>query len=238
MKTETKQCQNCKSQFIIEPDDFAFYEKIKVPPPTFCPECRLQRRLASRNERTLYFRACDLCKKITISRYSSESPYIVYCPPCWYSDNWDPLSYGRTYDFSKPFFKQFQELSLTVPHISVLSVNAINSEYGSQLKDVNDCYMAISISKSEDVNYSYRVDKSRNCFDVSYVRESERCNELVYGLKCFNVSNSVFVGDSLDSAFLYDCHNCRNCLLCVNMRNGSYQIRNKIYSKEAYEKEK
>lgn len=29
MNSETKNCQNCKSDFIIEPDDFSFYEKIK-----------------------------------------------------------------------------------------------------------------------------------------------------------------------------------------------------------------
>ena len=54
MEQEIKVCQNCKKDFTIEPDDFAFYEKIKVPAPTFCPECRLQRRLAFRNERALY----------------------------------------------------------------------------------------------------------------------------------------------------------------------------------------
>lgn len=27
MNSETKQCQNCKKDFTIEPDDFAFYEK-------------------------------------------------------------------------------------------------------------------------------------------------------------------------------------------------------------------
>ena len=37
-KSETKTCQNCKNDFIIEPDDFSFYEKMKVPAPTFCPE--------------------------------------------------------------------------------------------------------------------------------------------------------------------------------------------------------
>ena len=41
MKSETRNCQNCKKDFIIEPDDFSFYEKIKVPAPTFCPECRM-----------------------------------------------------------------------------------------------------------------------------------------------------------------------------------------------------
>jgi RNA polymerase subunit RPABC4/transcription elongation factor Spt4 len=37
---ETKNCQNCKKDFNIEPDDFSFYEKMKVPVPTWCPECR------------------------------------------------------------------------------------------------------------------------------------------------------------------------------------------------------
>ena len=31
MKSETRNCQNCKKDFVIEPDDFSFYEKIKVP---------------------------------------------------------------------------------------------------------------------------------------------------------------------------------------------------------------
>ena len=46
-------CQNCKKDFIIESEDFNFYEKIKVPPPTWCPDCRQQRRYAWQNERTL-----------------------------------------------------------------------------------------------------------------------------------------------------------------------------------------
>ncbi|MFA6585673.1 MAG: cytochrome C551 [Candidatus Paceibacterota bacterium] len=45
MKSEIKTCQNCKKDFTIEPEDFNFYEKINVPPPTFCPECRMVRRL-------------------------------------------------------------------------------------------------------------------------------------------------------------------------------------------------
>lgn len=46
MNSETKTCQNCKQKFSIELEDFDFYKKISVPPPTFCPKCRLQRRLA------------------------------------------------------------------------------------------------------------------------------------------------------------------------------------------------
>ena len=63
MEAQTKSCQNCKSDFMIEPDDFGFYEKIHVPPPTFCSKCRFQRRLMFRNERSFYKRKFTL--KIT-----------------------------------------------------------------------------------------------------------------------------------------------------------------------------
>ncbi|PIR68730.1 hypothetical protein COU48_02340, partial [Candidatus Nomurabacteria bacterium CG10_big_fil_rev_8_21_14_0_10_03_31_7] len=72
MQSETKNCQNCKKNFTIEKEDFNFYEKMKVPPPTFCPECRSQRRMTSRNERVLYKAVCDLCKKNIISMYDSK----------------------------------------------------------------------------------------------------------------------------------------------------------------------
>src|SRR3989344_2001477 len=123
MKQETKThsnnsvqaCQNCKKDFTIEPDDFGFYEKMAVPSPTFCPECRLIRRLGWRNERSLYNRQCALCKNKIISIYSEELSMPVYCEQCWWGDRWDSTDYGVEYDFSKPFFTQFFELRRRVP---------------------------------------------------------------------------------------------------------------------------
>src|SRR3989344_8834739 len=119
MTSETRQCQNCRQSFVIEPDDFGFYEKIEVPPPTRCPECRYQRRLANRNEWSFYKRTCSLCGKENISIYNPEYPGLVYCQTCWWSDKWDRYAYGREFDFSRPFFEQFQELRLKVPHIAM-----------------------------------------------------------------------------------------------------------------------
>lgn len=68
-QSETKTCQNCQKPFVIEPDDFLFYEKMQIPPPTFCPDCRLQRRLAWRNERMLYRRTCDGTKANILAIY-------------------------------------------------------------------------------------------------------------------------------------------------------------------------
>ena len=131
MNSETRTCQNCHHDFTIEPDDFSFYEKIKVPPPTWCSYCRQQRRYAWRNERTLYRRNCDLCGKSTVTIYSPNKQLKVYCLKCWWGDDWDPSSYGRDFDFTRSFFDQYKELQLEVPRMAVLSKNTINSDYSN-----------------------------------------------------------------------------------------------------------
>ena len=111
-------CAQCKRSFEITDADLDFYDKVSpilgdkkyaLPPPTFCPDCRRHRKLAWRNERTLYKRKCDLCKKDIIGLYPQGTKFPVYCHDCWFSDNWDPFQYGADYDFSKPFFKQFKQ---------------------------------------------------------------------------------------------------------------------------------
>jgi hypothetical protein len=92
-----------KVNFTIEPDDFSFYKKINVPPPTFCPECRTQRRFSWRNDSSLYSRYCGLCNKSLVTIYSQKSGVIPFCNKCWWSDKWDPLDYGKEYNFNRSF---------------------------------------------------------------------------------------------------------------------------------------
>ena len=106
--SENKICQNCKKDFTIESDDFLFYEKMKVPAPTFCPHCRFVRRMIWRNERSLYKRKCDMCQKNIIAMYDDKVPFPVYCPECWRSDKWEAGEYTKDYDFSKSFFEQWE----------------------------------------------------------------------------------------------------------------------------------
>ena len=151
---EKRTCQNCKAEFVIEPEDFKFYEKISVPPPTWCPECRMVRRMMFRNERTLYRRKCDLCEKDTLSIYSNSAPFVIYCYECFYSDRWDPLSYGQPYDFNKPFFQQFLELQLRTPKLALLkSHDLVNSEYTNHVAASKNCYLIFASVNNEDCSY-------------------------------------------------------------------------------------
>jgi len=147
---KTKTCQNCKNKFVIEPADFEFYKKIDVPEPTWCPGCRMQRRMASWNERVLYKRKCDLCKKPMITLYSPDKPFKVYCNKCWWSDKWDPIDYGRDYDFNRSFFEQFYELQKNVPIINLLNKNSINSDYCHDALRMKNCYLIFLAGPCQD----------------------------------------------------------------------------------------
>lgn len=232
---ETRICQNCKKDFTIEPDDLLFYEKIKVPPPTFCPECRRQRRFAWRNERVLYKRSCDLCKKSTISMYPTDAIFPVYCRECWYSDKWDPSIYGQDYDFSKTFFEQFKKLLKVVPRMAIFQRNVINSDFSNMVGECRNVYLSISVVLgSENVFYSWGVDKSFNIFDSYNIKESDSLYENIECEKNYNSQYLTLSRNCLDSYFLIDCVNCSNCVLSSNLRNKEFYIRNKQYSKGDY----
>lgn len=236
MNAETKTCQNCKKEFRIEPEDFAFYEKIKVPPPTFCSDCRYQRRLANRNEWNFYKRDCALCGKEMVSIYNSEYPGPVYCQPCWWSDKWDPYAYGQEFDFSKPFFEQFQEFRLKVPHVAMANWISVNSEYTNQSLDNKNCYMCVSTSYCENCLYGYWNQKARECVDCYNVFQSEFLYESLNSVNCSHSAYLEDCNDSIGSYFLKDCRGCTSCFGCYGLRNKSYYWKNEQLMRGEYQK--
>jgi len=234
-KSETKTCQNCKKKFVIEPEDFEFYQKIGVPEPTFCPDCRTQRRFSFWNLSELYKRKCDFSNKDIISIYHPDSPFKIYHSKIWWSDKWDPMEYGRDYDFNRPFFEQFRQLMLDVPRPHNFNLNSVNCSYCAGVYRCKNCYMCVG-NRSENCLYSV-IGLSRDCLDSFFTIESENCYEDFFCHKNYNLHFSQFADNCIDSAFLYDCRNCQNCFACVNLRNKKYHIFNKAYSKKDYQKE-
>ena len=238
MNEETKNCQNCKQDFIIEAEDFQFYEKIKVPAPTWCVQCRHRRRYAWRNERVLYRRNCDLCGKSTVTIYSPNKPFKVYCSPCWWSDKWSGYDFGRDFDFSRPFFEQWQELQLQVPRIGLLSKNSVHSEYTNHSNNNKNCYLSYSTFDSENILYSNSVWKNgNNCCDCTMLTEAGTLlYECVDCIRCYKSQFLSFCRDCTDCYYCYDCRGCQNCFLSYNLRNRQYYFLNQQYTKEEYTK--
>jgi len=236
-KEEKRICQNCKKDFIIESEDFKFYEKIKVPSPTFCPECRLIRRFTWRNERVLYKSICGLCKKTTFTLFSPDTKMPIYCYDCWWSDRWDSTIYTRPYDFSSSFFEQYEKLMKTVPVVAKWGFNNINSDYSMHSAYSKNAFLSSSVVRGEDVYYSYSIDKSKNIFDSFICSESELSYE---NINCDKSYNSIFLVDSkncINSFFLFDCSGCQDCILCTGLRNKRFYIKNVAYTESNYKKE-
>ncbi|MEK7499657.1 MAG: hypothetical protein AAB649_03555, partial [Patescibacteria group bacterium] len=232
--SEQRTCQNCKTVFSIAPEDFNFYEKIQVPAPTWCPHCRLQRRLTWRNERTFYWRNCSLCGKSIFAMYPQNSKFPVYCRECWFSDRWDPLSFGREYDFSKNFFVQLRELFSDVPQIALQVTNSPGSEYINQALDCKNCYMVTSASNNEDCLYSNRLLNCKSvaeCMAVNHVEQSFEARE------CRESSSIIHCDDcygSFDLAFCRDARNTNSCFMSANVRLKSNLWRGKRVSADEF----
>lgn len=234
MENEVKNCQNCKQNFTIESDDFAFYDKIKVPPPTFCEPCRRQRRLTFRNTHSLYKRKDSFTSKDILSIYSPDKKLVVIDQKDWWGDGWDPMDYGSEYDFSKPFFTQWRELRDRTPLQSLSNSKAVNSDYCNVAEESYDCYLISACWKSERVMYSDSIHITKDSSDLHVVFRSEFCYDDV---SCADSSRLFYSQDthaSVDSYFLYDCKNCVNCFMSSNLRNKSYVFRNQQLSKEEY----
>ena len=237
MNSETRNCRNCKQTFVIESEDFKFYEKIHVPAPTRCPECRYIRRLLDRNEYNLYKRKCDATGENIISIYRSEAPFPVYKQEYWKSDAWDGASYGRDFDFSRPFFEQYEELRRVVPHLALVNARSENSEYTNQAQDNKDCYMLVTSNTSEKCMYGSWCQNT--CFFLSdcYMAEgSEFCYECINITKC---SSCLWCRDCQECVNVYfsiNCRGCTYCFGCVGLRNKKNCWFNEQLTKQEYEK--
>ncbi len=237
-----KDCKQCGVGFEVTDEDLKFYDRISpkfgdkkfsIPAPTFCPDCRMQRRFASRNERNLYHRKCDLTGKMIISNYSPTSCMTVYDVDSWWGDNWDALDYGAEYDFDRSFFSQFDELQKKVPVLGLHVVNNQNSPYVNYTAECKNCHMVFGPVYSEDCMYGSPY-YSKNCFDTLLVRDCELCYECVTCDGCYECLYCQDCTNSRNLIYCYDCVACKDCIGCSGLRNKSFYVFNEKYSKEEY----
>ena len=242
---ETKQCKNCQIGFSITDRDLEFYDKVSpifwwkkysIPTPKLCPDCRQQRRLTFRNERSLYKRKCDATNKSIVSMYQPDTKTPIYDEEFWWSDKWDAWKYGRDFDFWKSFFEQYKNFLDIVPQPPLINafITHDNSDYANFCWNLKDCYLVYETASSENVQYASDSRKCYNSLDLSLSKKLESCYQCI---DCLNGHKLFYSKDSFDcsnSSFLLDCKNCEYCYDCYGLRNQKYCIKNKQYSKEEY----
>ncbi|EKD93283.1 MAG: hypothetical protein ACD_28C00186G0003 [uncultured bacterium] len=242
-----KICIQCQQNFSVPSKDLEFYDRVSplfgsqkfpIPTPTHCPQCRWQRRLAFRNERSLYHRKCDLTGKAMISMHPADTVFPVYAIQEWLSDKWNPLDYGRDFDFSRPFFEQFKEMCDQIPHFNLFidPHMDVNSQYTNCSSEAKNCYLISQAEKNEDCLYSRGINTCKDCVDCLRIDQSELCYEGINLSQCYNCIYCQDCESSSNCFFSSNLKGCRNCFGSHGLVQKEYYFFNEPLTKEEWEK--
>ena len=99
-------CVQCRASFDITDEDLGVYDKVSpviagkkysIPAPSICPDCRLQTRMAFRNERKFYRRQCDFT-------HENITQELLACEDC-----------KKNYRVIEQELQFYKEMSLPIP---------------------------------------------------------------------------------------------------------------------------
>ena len=208
--------------------------KAKIPTPILCPEERYRKKIAFRNELSLYKRTCSMTWKSIVSIYSPDKKYTVYDQNMRRSDVRDPEDLSKNINLDEKFLQQFKELFYSVPMISLQNIQSENSEYCALGWNNKNCYLIVW-NTSENCCYGIYWTKNTDCFDTFFVSNSSNCYEIIDANNCYEVSFSQNIQNCKYSYFLTNCINCTHCFGCVNLCNKEYYIYNSPVSKKDFD---
>lgn len=224
----------------VSAKELAYCQQHNIPLPTQLPYERLREMLAFYNSIYLYNRKCDLTGKTMLTIVPPDVNFKVYDIAAWMDDTaWDPLQYGRDFDFSRPFFLQFEEMmrEVPIPSRSIVLSTMENSDYTNGISNAKNCYLIFDCNMVEECYFCYQMNNAKNMIDTI---NSNGC-ELCYGSKhlsnCYNVRFAENCEYASDSTFLFNCRNVKNCFGCTNLSNKEYCFYNQQLTKDEFEKQ-
>ncbi len=230
-------CTNCKIEFNIDSGDLPLYEKIGLKIPEKCVECRWKQYFSFSVFGKFRKGVSDLSGESLITVLPAKPRYPIYKLHEWWGDGWDALSFGVDYDFSRSFFDQLKELQEKIPRPNQVGENNTNCDWSDDVWECKNCYLSRSLLKCENLYYGYRVIETTDSFDIVYSFNLQDSYDCLFCHNSFNLNFSENSKDCINSYFLFDCRNCQDCFMCFDLRNKQYCIRNKQYLREDYLKE-
>lgn len=134
------------------------------------------------------------------------------------------------------YLEQFEELRTKTPLIGLQCVQNENSPFCQYTEKSKDCYMTFASYTSQDCMYNHRVFYCTDCVDCALCWKCELCYQCTDCKNCYNCENCKDCEQATDCYWCFDCIGITNCFGCIGLRKGEYQIFNKQYTKEEYEK--
>ena len=206
-----------------------------LPPPTIKPAEVGRRILAWGNLRHLFHAKSALSGVPHLSRYNPRDGYHSVTQEEFWDDRVDNIRFGRSYDFSRPFFDQYAELIRQVWCMALSITNSEGSDYCNGVENIRDCYLCFSAREARECMYGVSQYFSNDCVHcVAAVRcqycygcvSVDTCYECRHCRDCWSCSNCVGC---------LDCRGCSNCIGCVGLRQAQYCLFNEAAGRSGYE---
>ncbi len=150
--------------------------------------------------------------------------------------------YFLEYDFSKTFFENFKDLIENTPVLSRMVYEWLeNCEYSESVTYSKNVYLSfIVINNCENILYTFYSQD--NCKDViNWVMVWDNSEQIYFSawiIKWHKIFYSKYIVNSNNIWFSTNLIWCSECILCDNLENKNYCIKNIEYSKEKYFEEK
>lgn len=152
-----------------------------------------------------------------------------------WSDERNPMSYGRDFDFSKSFTEQFEQLEREIPSMNLLDMENDICEYTNYTAWSKKVYMCHDVINSEKLLYSNMIKSCHDCLDISDAKNCSNCYEVVCAKNSYQCFFCIKIDDCKNCQFVQNSKNCSHCLFCNNLQNKTYHILNKQVSKDNFD---
>ena len=118
------------------------------------------------------------------------------------------------------------------PYIRWINYGDSSWDFLTNCDNCIDCYWATEI---RDSKYCWSVWLwSEDLYDCLHVWPAYKCYESITSTSSNNLFFTIDVKESSNSLYCYSCHNIKDCFWCVWLKNKSYCILNKQFTKEEY----
>lgn len=216
------------------------------------------------SEDSMYWRRIDYCKNSfdNLSLKHSEICYYciscINCFSCFWCNNLKDCSYCiNCYDLSGAQYHINNKKHTKEEYEKHIKENGIRidleyiSQHDTTLDNFNntnctwkyiinskDCLSCYDATESENLRYcEFAKPWSKDSIDSSLILSSELVKECMSAFNQYMCIWSISCRWSRDTHYSDACYDSQNLFWCIWLRNKSYCIFNKQYTKEAYEQE-
>ncbi len=127
-------------------------------------------------------------------------------------------------------------IMLTHPLAQIIGHDNENSPYGNYIYFNKNSYLCFDAAKNEYSGYLYDSHDNKYSYNVTQSGRSELSYEVTDSIDIFNCDYVVFSKNCIDSSYIFDCVDTKNCIGCVMLEHKQYCILNRQFSKEDYER--